>query len=421
MDMNKNESGVKTAVENSQLDNSKIKVLLVDDREENLFSIESILKRDDYRLIKASSGREALKVLLKEYDFSLILMDVQMPDLNGFETASLIYQRDKLKNIPIIFITAYDYGDDNVYQGYKMGAVDYIYKPINRDLLRAKISVFIELYKKNRQLQEQERKLIAINNELEKRVNERTEELVKKNRELEVKNNELERINGDMDNFIYSASHDLKAPIANLEGLVAMLNKKLRGKLADGERKLFEMIDLSIKKFNHTIKDLTDIAKIQKEAEGAQEEISFKEIFDDIKSDSLKVIDESKATICEYYDEPQITFTRKNLRSICYNLFSNALKYRDAKRDPVVHIHTYKRNGQVVLSVADNGLGLSEKHKNKMFTMFRRFHNHVEGSGIGLYIVKKIIENNGGRIELESEQGKGSTFKIYFRQNGQSN
>jgi len=109
---------------------STIKILLVDDREDNLMSIETILNSSEYQIVKANSGRHALQILLKEQDFSLILMDVKMPGLSGFETASLIYEREKLKKIPIIFITAHSYSDENVYQGYKAGAVDYIYKPI---------------------------------------------------------------------------------------------------------------------------------------------------------------------------------------------------------------------------------------------------------------------------------------------------
>src|SRR5678816_621974 len=117
------------------------KILIVDDREDNLLSIETILEPDGYKLIKATSGRQALKILLTEHDFAMILMDVKMPNLNGFETASLIYEREKLKHIPVIFITAHSYGDENIFKGYRAGAVDYIYKPINPDLLRAKVSV----------------------------------------------------------------------------------------------------------------------------------------------------------------------------------------------------------------------------------------------------------------------------------------
>src|SRR3954469_3595991 len=134
------------------------KILLVDDREDNLLSIETILEPGGYKFVKASSGRQALKILLTEFDFAMILMDVKMPNLNGFETASLIYEREKLRHIPIIFITANNYGEENIFKGYQAGAVDYIYKPINAGLLRAKVSVFIDLYKKNHRLIAQEKK-----------------------------------------------------------------------------------------------------------------------------------------------------------------------------------------------------------------------------------------------------------------------
>src|ERR1043165_5698198 len=115
----------------------EIKILVVDDREDNLFSIETILEQDRYTIVKANSGRAALKVCLRQQDFTLILMDVQMPDLNGFETASLIYESDRLKHIPIIFITAHDHGDENIFKGYQLGGVDYIYKPVNPEIGRA--------------------------------------------------------------------------------------------------------------------------------------------------------------------------------------------------------------------------------------------------------------------------------------------
>ncbi len=163
----------------------QIKILLVDDREDNLFSIEAIFGQEDYHFVKARSGRQALKILLGQQDFSLILMDVQMPDLDGFETASLIYDRDKLRHIPIIFITAFDFSDDNIYRGYKAGAVDYIFKPINPNLLKAKVAVFVELYRKNHQLMAQEQKLLAVNHDLKERLEERTEELQRLNMQVE--------------------------------------------------------------------------------------------------------------------------------------------------------------------------------------------------------------------------------------------
>src|SRR5688572_29242569 len=151
---------------------SEIKILVVDDREDNLFSIEAILEKDPYTIVKAKSGRAALKILLNQHDFSLILMDVQMPDLNGFETATIIYERDKLKNIPIIFITAHNYDEDYIFKGYRMGGVDYIYKPIDPQLLRVKVGVFVELYRKNQQLMQHEKKLLEANKALQNEIEE---------------------------------------------------------------------------------------------------------------------------------------------------------------------------------------------------------------------------------------------------------
>src|SRR5258706_14437372 len=143
------------------------KILLVDDREDNLLSIEAILAPDGYQFFRAYSGHQALKILLNEFDFAMILMDVKMPVLNGFETATLIYEREKLRHIPIIFITANNYGDENIFKGYKAGGIDYIFKPINPEVLRAKVAVFLELYRKNSLLLEQDQKLSAINQNLE--------------------------------------------------------------------------------------------------------------------------------------------------------------------------------------------------------------------------------------------------------------
>src|SRR5829696_11454 len=191
---------------------STIKILVVDDREDNLFSIETILENENYQIVKAHSGKAALKILLNQHDFTLILMDVQMPDMNGFETANLIYQREKLKHIPIIFITAHNHNDEHVFEGYKIGAVDYIYKPINPELLRFKVGVFAEMYQKNHQLMMHERKLKQANANLKKEVEERkiSEEKVRLlNEQLLENNNNLKATIEELDRFAYVASHDL--------------------------------------------------------------------------------------------------------------------------------------------------------------------------------------------------------------------
>ncbi|HZH37309.1 MAG TPA: response regulator, partial [Flavisolibacter sp.] len=199
--------------------NNRIRILIVDDREDNLLSIETILESEAYDIVKATSGKAALKILLHQYDFTLILMDVQMPDMNGFETASLIYQRERLKHIPIIFITAHNYNDDHVFEGYKVGAIDYIYKPINPELLRFKVGVFAEMYQKNHQLVLQERKLKQMNANLEKEIEERrlSEEKVKLlNQQLLENNRNLEATVEELDRFAYVASHDLQEPLRKI-------------------------------------------------------------------------------------------------------------------------------------------------------------------------------------------------------------
>src|SRR5688572_22547701 len=201
------------------IEKTDIKLLVVDDREDNILSIETILERDGYTIVKATSGRAALKILLHQHDFTLILMDVQMPDMNGFETAALIYERDKLRHIPIIFITAHNQGEEKMYEGYKLGGVDFIYKPINPELLRFKVSVFADLYKKNHQLIQQEQKLTAVNTFLEKEIEERkiSEEKIKLlNQQLIENNEQLRTTIEELDRFAYVASHDLQEPLRKI-------------------------------------------------------------------------------------------------------------------------------------------------------------------------------------------------------------
>src|SRR5689334_14731996 len=241
---------------------SNVKILVVDDREDNLFSIETILEKDNYTIIKASSGRAALKILLQQHDFSLILMDVQMPDLNGFETATIIYEREILRNIPIIFITAHDYGEEYIFKGYKMGGVDYIYKPINSELLRAKVAVFVDLYLKNKQLLQQEQKLRETNKSLEKEIEERkaSEEKIKTlNSQLLQNNAHLQMVNEELDQFAYVASHDLQEP---LRKIMVFSDKIMSKSRQDPEtEKYFNKIINSSRRMQSLINDLLNFSR----------------------------------------------------------------------------------------------------------------------------------------------------------------
>ncbi|MFN3405384.1 MAG: PAS domain-containing protein [Cytophagaceae bacterium] len=229
---------------------------------------------------------------------------------------------------------------------------------------------------------------------------------------LAEKNEELVKINNDLDNFIYTASHDLKAPISNLEGLFLTLIDEVP---LDNDLVIIKsMIEKSFERFKGTIKDLTEISKVQKEISDDLEVISFEEIVEDVKLSIEDLILRHHAEIETDFRVQELSFSRKNMRSILYNFISNAIKYSHPKRKPFIKITSKREDRQVVLAVTDNGLGLSPTNQQKVFQMFKRFHDHVEGSGIGLYIVKRIIDNIGGRIELESEEGKGTTFKVFF-------
>ena len=233
-------------------------------------------------------------------------------------------------------------------------------------------------------------------------------------KELMTKNQELLRINADLDNFIYTASHDLKSPIVNLEGLIHAIERTLSAKMEPREMTLFNMMNTSIGKLKNTINYLSDVTKIAKNFEKNIQHLNIPEIVADVKEDIDHLIKESNATIIENYEVKEIDFSKGNLKSVLYNLISNALKFRSPDKKAVVNIITRIENEHLLICVEDNGLGLSLKEQGKLFTMFKRIHRHVEGSGIGLYIIKRIIDNVNGRIEVESEENIGSKFKVYI-------
>ncbi len=232
------------------------------------------------------------------------------------------------------------------------------------------------------------------------------------NKDLTAKNEELIKTNTDLDNFLYLASHDLKAPISNIEGL---LNAFFGDIKVDAEyQPMVEMMFTSVNRFKKTILDLTEISKVHKDDQHALELLDLNEIYNEVCADIKDLIVRKRPTINVNFNAPSIRYYRKILRSTIYNLLSNAIKYSDRNRAPKINISTGKIDGSDYLKVQDNGLGLTKDNLQKIFKMFNRIHTNEEGSGIGLYIVKRMIENVGGRIEVESEPGKGSVFIVYL-------
>ena len=406
---------------------SEVKILVVDDRADNLISIEVILEKDNYTIVKANSGKAALKVLLNDHDFSLILMDVQMPELNGYETATIIYERDKLRNIPIIFITANNYDEDFMFKGYRMGGVDYIYKPINPELLRAKVAVFVELYSKNQQLMLQEKKLLAANEFLQKEIEERkiSEERVKHLNEQLVANNEsLKQMNEELDQFAYMASHDLQEPLRKIQ---VFSDKILRNNNFDPDsEKYFGKIINSSKRMQHLINNLLDFSRHTVSSNDFKK-TSLNELVKNVLTELEVEIEKSNARI-NYENLPVVSAVPGLMQQLFYNLFSNAIKFRKPAVDLVIDVKAEKMNpidipkfikyGQgknfYKITVQDNGIGFDDKYAEDIFRVFKRLHSYqeFEGTGVGLSICKKIVEKHNGFIKAESKIDNGSTFII---------
>ncbi len=403
------------------------KILLVDDREDNMLSIETILEPGGYKFVKANSGRQALKILLNEWDFALVLMDVKMPNLSGLETASLIYEREKLRHIPIIFITAHDQDEENIFKGYRAGAVDYIYKPINPDLLRAKIAVFVELYRKTHQLIAQEQKLIAANKSLENEIKERKmSELKVKTLNLQLLKNidQLEVANKDLDRVAFMASHDLQEPLRKIRMFSDRLNSKFENVISEEGKNYIARIQSATVRLQELISAIMTFSKI------SMEKSTF------ANSDLNVLIQEELADIEDTVTEknakisvgplPSLPVNPLLMKTLFHNLITNSLKYCKKYVDPVINIYAESdyvpgsindqkaSNKYCRIYIEDNGIGFEQKYSEQIFEMFKRLHNQNEykGTGIGLALCKKIVEQHNGFISAKSIPGTGSTFIV---------
>jgi signal transduction histidine kinase len=405
---------------------SDIKILVVDDREDNLMSIETILERDNYNIIKANSGRAALKILLQEHDFSLILMDVQMPEMNGLETATIIYEREKLKTIPIIFITAYSNDEEFIFKGYKMGGVDYIFKPINPELLRVKVAVFVELYRKNHQLINHEKKLIAANKSLQREIEERkiSEEKIKLlNRQLVDNNAHLKVVNEELDRFAYVASHDLQEP---LRKIMVFSDKILSSKEDNKEvEKYLTKISSSSQRMQSLINNLLQFSR---HSVNSQDFVNV-DLNELVKDSIVELEVEIEKTHAQINVDPlPIMYAVPSLmRQLFYNLINNGIKFRKADVAPVINISCEKIKSSELknpgrfdnvdyyrISISDNGIGFDPKYSDEIFMVFKRLHSYheFEGTGVGLSICKKIVDKHNGFITAHSKINEGSVFVI---------
>lgn len=387
---------------------------MVDDLEANLMVMEAVLEIEQYVLYRALSGFEALKILSEEKRFSLILLDVNMPGIDGYETARRIQEQEDLRDIPIIFITAGDYEIDAVFKGYQTGAVDYIGKPFKPQVLRAKVSVFAELHRKNQLLKHQEEKLRIINNdlvqlnqELEKRVQDRTNELWKLNEELK-------ELNNSKDKFISVISHDLRNPLTALIASSLKLHQEHTLHSYKEVKKLSDIIYRTSRRVLTQLNDVVDWAKRQ------QDKFSFnptriqllKEMDDWLELLKNNAAQKNIQLLNDIPEEIHVNADAFMLRSVMQNVVTNAIKY--TPEGGSIKLSALRIEKMVEICVEDNGVGMSEETREELFAGATSSNgtNNEEGSGLGLILVRDFIAQHGGTIKVESHLGKGTSFKF---------
>ena len=381
----------------------RAKVLLVDDRPENLVALSAVLEPLGETLLRANSGREALRLLLK-HDFAVILMDAQMPEMDGFETASLIRQRERNRHVPIIFVTAYGKDAETMLQGYSVGAVDYIAKPFNAEILRYKVRVFVELYKRGEEIKRQaellrqselreaeQEHMRRLNAELEARVQERTRE--------------LQDANGELEAFCYSVSHDLRAPLRGILSTSRILLDESQ-QLGEDERQLLDRQAAAAKRMAILIDDLLHLSRLGRRAM-ERKEIDFTGLVHEVVKEVLSR-EWTQPPEFEVAPDLRTNGDRGLLRIMLENLLENACKY-----SPQGGKIEVGQDGDGFF-VRDQGVGFDMQYAHKLFLPFERLVHDSEypGTGIGLANVERIVRRHGGRIWAESEMGKGSIFRF---------
>jgi signal transduction histidine kinase len=391
-------------------------VLIVDDNHENIFSLKSLLSIHKFDVDTASSGDEALKKILL-HSYSLIILDVQMPEMDGFEVAEAISGYSKSKDIPIIFLSAINTNKKFITKGYDSGGIDYVTKPFDPDILLLKIKTFYRLSEQTKKLNELEKSLrqeIEFRKEaeviLERKVEERTAELRQTNQRLEQSNRELEQ-------FAFVASHDLQEPLRKIQ---TFSNITLERHLDDPTKvKLYlQKVSSSAKRLRELITDLLNYSKIN------GEELFYKIDLNRVIAEAIEDIENT--SIIHVDPLPHAEVIPSQMRQVFQNLISNSLKFcrenipceiliKGERVSQKLIDATPSENGRFCrITITDNGIGFSNEYNKRIFEIFQRLNaaEQYEGSGIGLAIVKKIIERHDGIIYATGKENEGAMFII---------
>lgn len=415
-----------------------VNILLVDDEPANLLALEAVLESLGHNLVKARSGEEALRQIMRE-DFAVILLDVLMPGMNGFETANLVRQRDRSRFTPIIFLTAFGKTEADMFEGYAAGAIDYLFKPFPPQVLRSKVTVLVDLYRKseevrrlNEELKRRAGELETLNlmlkneNEMRRRTEEELrlseEELKHLNVSLEAqvqertaaveeRSRQLLRSNEELQQFAYVASHDLQEPLRTIISYLQLIEERLKGNLDAEVKEFMGFVVNSAKHMRDLIHGLLEYSRVG----------SHKNPFQMVDCGSVleKVIEQLKTSLAERGAHveirhlPEVLGDPLLLAMLFQNLIANALKFSKGET-PEIQVGSREGEEEWLFWVKDNGIGIDPKYFDRIFVIFQRLHSRDEypGTGLGLAVCKKTVERHGGRIWVESEPGRGSTF--YF-------
>ncbi len=377
--------------------NTPANLLLVDDHPENLVVLESVLSRPGYQLTKVTSAQDTLMALLNT-EFALIILDVEMPDMNGIELARAIKDRPKTRDVPIIFLTAHHDDERDVLSGYGAGAVDYVTKPLNPAILQSKVAVFVELYHKNNALK-------LANAALQAEIIER------KAMELALQN--ATRLKSQ---FFANMSHELRTPLNAIIGFSEFMLDGKPGPLTTGQRTCLTDISNGGQHLLLLINDVLDLAKIEAgKMELTPVNFVVSSAVEEVCS-VVKALADRKNIVIAHRASPvvtNVTLDKQKFKQVLYNLLSNAMKFSEA--GSLVEVATVPHDGDHFrLVVKDNGIGIRQEDMSRLFQEFEQLDmrnaRQYEGSGLGLALTKKLIEIQRGYITVESEFGKGSTF-----------
>jgi signal transduction histidine kinase len=354
-------------------------VLMVDDVEANLVALEALLGSLDCELVRAHSGNEALKHLLRR-DFAVMLLDVQMPEMDGYEVARLARENPDTREVPIIFITAMHESEDSMLRGYGSGAVDFLFKPMNPHVVRSKVQVFLELFQGRQRL---------------------TEEIAAHQRTL-----------SELESFNYSVSHDLRAPLRPLDGFSQVLLEEYGDKLDERGQDYLRRIRSNAQRMAQLIDDLLRLARIR-QADFRRGKVSLSAVAEGIAAE-LRRNEPTRAAELVVAPNLEVEGDEGLLRIALENLMRNAWKFSRHSTPSRIEVFAAQVADETVYTVRDNGVGFDAHYAAKLFKPFQRLHNNAdfEGTGIGLAIVDKIIQHHGGRIWAESEPGKGAAFSF---------